>query len=80
MTERKIDPIGNEYYEQLPEGWRLASLDDFHTKGRKKIGMEFLIQWALTRTDYYQVCIVSERLTAQWLNPFILDKRVFIHE
>jgi hypothetical protein len=75
---RLIDKNGWEYYEKIPENYRLATIDDFVTNNRLKIGMEFLIQWALTREDYYQVCIVSERLRSRWLIPFIEENRVFV--
>jgi hypothetical protein len=71
-----IDLNGFEYYDQLPEEYRLADLDDFHINGRKKIGMEFLIKW-VTR-EYYQVCVVSENLKGPVLQSFINDNRVFV--
>lgn len=73
----KTDHNGWKFYDELPEGWRRATLDDFHTDGRKKIGMEFIIQW-ITRNDYYQLCTVSHQLKGSALKPFIEDGRVFI--
>ena len=77
---KKIDAYGWEYYDKLPSTYRLAKLDDFILNGKLRIGMEFLIQWALTTTDFYQVCIVSERLKSKWLIPFIEDNRVFVKD
>ena len=71
-----IDRHGWEYYDRVPSGYREATLDDFHSKGRKRIGMMFLIRWA--DKEYYQVCRVSERLTGAFLKPFIESNRVFI--
>ena len=75
---KKTDHNGWEYYEKLPKGYRLATLDDFHSNGRKKIGMEFLIKWVMR--EYYQVCIVSETLKGVMLKDFIDERRVFIKE
>jgi hypothetical protein len=74
---RKTDHNNWEYYEKLPDGYRRATIDDFHTNGRKKIGMEYLIKWII-RDDYYQVCIVSENLKGENLKPFIEFGRVFV--
>ena len=76
VIEKKIDKYGWEYFDTVPDDFILASMDDFHVKGRKKIGLEFLIRYA--DKEKYQVCIVSERLTAEFLLPFIQAKRVFI--
>ncbi len=80
MEEPKIDKNGWKYYDKMPVGFRKGCLDDFHFHGKKKTGMVFLIQWALTKSDYYQVCVVSENLTSTWLNQFIKDNRVFVYE
>lgn len=68
---------GFEMYDKLPDGYRLAKLDDFLEKGRRKIGMQFLIKWC-TRDDYYQICTVSASLFSKNLIPFIEHDRVFI--
>ncbi|MFZ4523000.1 MAG: hypothetical protein ACOYNC_14920 [Bacteroidales bacterium] len=73
----KTDKNGFEYYDILPEGFHLGCLDDFHENGTRKLGMEFLIKWAL-RDDYYQICYVKESLTGAYLLPFIQDQRVFV--
>lgn len=72
-----VDRFGWEYYDRLPEGFRLATIDDFHSNGRRLTGMLFLIRWA-DREDYYQVCRVSGNLTRELITPFINDNRVFI--
>lgn len=73
----KIDQNGFEYFDKLPEGYRLATMADFHVNGRKKIGMEYLIQWA-RRSEYYEIRRITEKLTGEWLSPFIQCNRVFI--
>jgi len=72
----KIDHNGWRYYDKLPVGFRLASIDDFIENGKVKMDMEFLIKWA--SAEYYQVCKVSENLTSVFLIPIIEDKRVFV--
>ena len=71
-----IDKFGWEYYDKVPDNFTEGNIDDFHLEGRRKLGMAFLIKWA--DKEYYQICIVSERLTAKFLLPFIQAKRVFI--
>ena len=72
-----ITNSGFEMYDKLPEGYRLANLDDFLEKGRRKIGMEFLIQW-VSNPKLYQICHVSVNLTSTFINQFIANDRVFI--
>ena len=71
-----IDSNGFEFYDRLPQEYRLAGLDDFHINGRKKIGMEFLIKWV--SQEYYQVCVVSANLKSAFLLPLIEDQKVFV--
>ncbi|MEI7980930.1 MAG: hypothetical protein WCI71_04715 [Bacteroidota bacterium] len=73
----KIDPNGWEYYNKLPVGFRLATLDDFTLGGKRKTGMQFLIKWCI-RDDYYQICTVGPSLFSKNLIPFIEDGRVFV--
>jgi len=72
----KTDENGFLYYDKLPDGYRLATINDFHFQGKKKLGMAFLIKWE-TKENYYEVCKVSEKLTGNWLVPFIKAGRVF---
>lgn len=74
----KIDRNGWGYYDKLPDGYRVATIEDFIDGVKVKLGMDFLIKWI--RGDYYQICKVSETLTSKFLIPFIEDKRVFVHE
>jgi len=75
-VEKKIDRFGWEYYDQVPEDFKQACLDDFHHMGRLLIGQEFIIKYA--DTQKFQVCYISERLTGRFLLPFIQANRVFI--
>ena len=56
----KTDQYGWGYHDKLPDGYRLATINDFILNGRLNLRMEFLILWV--RKEYYQVCIVSENL------------------
>ena len=75
--EFKINRSGFEYYSELPENFRLASIDDFIVKGKRRIGLIFLIQW-VENASFYQVCYVSMNLTRAFLDPFLADNRVFV--
>lgn len=68
---------GFEMYDKLPDGYRLAKLEDFLEKGKRKYGMEFLIQW-VSNPRLYQICTVTKNLTSAFLNEFIVDERVYI--
>ena len=72
-----INQHGFEYYDKLPDGFRLAKLDDFLEKGKRKIGMKFLIQWS-SNEDVYQICEVKMSLTSAILNPFFEYDQVFV--
>lgn len=74
----KTDINGFNYYDKLPDGYRPAKIDDFHFNGRKKLGMEFLIQGV--NKEKYFVYYLMERHTGSWLNVFISINRVFIKE
>ena len=69
------DEIGT-FYEGLPEEFKLATIDDFHEQGKKKIGMIFLVRWV--EETRYSVWEVDENLTGEKIIPFIREKRVFV--
>ena len=73
----KTDANQLPYYDKLPDGFRVAKIDDFHENGRKKIGMEFLIK-RIIQDNFYEAYTVNENLTGTWLKQFIDDKRVFV--
>ena len=66
-------------YDNLPEGYRLATIDDFITKGKRNIGLKFLIQW-VDNAFFYQICEVSMNLTSAILKPHLESKRVFVKD
>ena len=76
-TEKmKIDRFGWKYYEELPEGFRLATMEDFHVKGKKKTGMEYLIK--RSNQDHYEVHHIMEYTRSQSLKPFLDHEMVFV--
>ncbi len=74
--EVKTDRNGWKYYEQLPEGYRLATMNDFHVRGKKKVGMEYLIQRACQ--PYFEIHYLREETLAIVLQPFINHNMVFV--
>lgn len=67
-----------EFYETLPEGYRLAKAKDFHSKGKAKLGMKYLVLGEFWKV--YQCYTVTERLTGKRLMEFLKDERVFVEE
>ena len=72
-------PSGFLGYDNLPEGYRLATIDDFIIKGKRNIGLKFLIQW-VDNAFFYQICEVSMNLTSAILKPHLESKRVFVKD
>jgi hypothetical protein len=74
----KTDRFGWEYHDKLPDGFRLATMDDFHIRGKKKVGMLYLIQ----RGDqqHFEVHHITENSKAINLKPFLDHQMVFVPE
>jgi len=72
----KTDKFGWLYYDHLPDGFRLATMADFHLNGRKNVGMEYLIQ----RGDqqYFEIHVVRESTRSINLKPFLDHQMVFV--
>lgn len=77
ILDVKTTKDGFKHYDKLPADFRLATIEDFTTDGKRNIGMEFLIKWR-TKEDFYQICIVSIGLFSKFIQPFIDDDRVFV--
>ena len=75
----KKNQSGFAYFSELPENFRLATIDDFITKGKRNIGLKFLIQW-VDNAFFYQICEVSMNLTSAILKPHLESKRVFVKD
>ena len=75
IPEPKKDEIGL-FYDSLPKEFRLASIDDFHNHGKKRIGMTYIVQW----NDQVRFSIreVNESLTGKKIIPFIKANKVFV--
>jgi hypothetical protein len=71
-----IDENGFNYLDKLPEGFVAATIDDFHVKGKKNIGMFYMVRGALSLVYYPRE--VNENLTAERLQPFIKAGSVFV--
>lgn len=72
----KIDKYGWEYYDKLPDGFRLATMDDFHIQGKKKIGLQYLIKRATQ--EHYEVHYIKEDTRSIRLKPFLDHEMVFV--
>jgi hypothetical protein len=75
-TGVKIDNNGWKYYDQLREDYRLATLEDFHVKGKKKVGMEYLIRRA--DQDHFEIHYVTEETQSINLKPFFDWDMIFV--
>jgi hypothetical protein len=78
QQEIKTDQFGWKYYESLPSGYRLATLDDFHVKGNKKVGMEYLIQRA--NKPHFEIHHIRLQTRSSTIQPFIDHEMVFVRE
>ena len=72
----KTDRNGWKYYERLPSGYRLGVMEDFHTRGKKKVGMEYLIQRA--DQPHFEIHQVIPDTRAVNLKPFFDWDMIFV--
>jgi len=76
IPEIIVTQSGFEYYDKLPDGFHLATMDDFHVKGKKKTGMQYLIK--RSNQDHYEVHHIREYTRSQSLKPFLDHEMVFV--
>jgi len=72
----KIDRNGWKYYDRLPDGYRIGAIDDFHVKGKKRVGMEYLIQRA--DQQYFEIHYIIAETQAVRLKPFFDWDMIFV--
>ena len=72
----KTDRNGWKYYDRLPEGYRIGVMEDFHIKGKKKVGMEYLIQRA--DQPHFEIHYVIEQTRSIRLKPFFDWNMIFV--
>jgi hypothetical protein len=73
----KIDDLTDRpYFEKMPEGFRRATFDDFHVKGKKKIDMLYLIHGF--HSDFFFPYLVNEELTGVTIKPWMDVGRVYV--
>lgn len=77
MENIKTDKNGFKYFDQLPSGWRTATVDDFYNRnGLFMIGKAYLVQSYYTGIfETYRTITISG---FNRLKPWIEDGRVFI--
>ena len=75
-AEVKTDKYGWKFFDRLPDGFRLATLDDFHVKGNKKVGMEYLIQRA--DQPHFEIHYIRKETMSISLKPFLDHEMVFV--
>ena len=67
----KTDKI-RDFNDSLPQGFKLAIIDDFHTHEKVNVGMIYLVLW--NNDIRYSVRKVNDDLTGKKINPFIRAK------
>ena len=71
-----IDKFGFEYYDKLPDGFRIGTMDDFHVNGNKNVGMKYLIRrWD---QQYYEIHYVTEETRSINLIPFFDCDMIYV--
>lgn len=72
MTESGFPKV----YESLPPGFVAATLDDFHFKGKVRVGMLFLLQQF--ESSGFEEYRVRSSLRGEEIVQFIQLKRIFV--
>ncbi|MBE0663772.1 MAG: hypothetical protein IH597_15055 [Bacteroidales bacterium] len=76
LSEPETLNIEPETLNQLPPGFRLATLSDFHFQGRPKAGMKFILKQSNNET--YEEYKVRPTLTTEEIKPFIDTGRCWV--
>ncbi|MEI7983323.1 MAG: hypothetical protein WCI71_16860 [Bacteroidota bacterium] len=74
--EVKTDCNGWKFYDRLPDGYRLGKMEDLHIRGRKKVGMKYLIKRG--GQEHYEIHHITENTRSINLKPFLDHEMVFI--
>lgn len=75
--ELEKNKLGMEYYESLPDKYRLAEADDFYAEsGKLIVGKPFLVHSYYD--DKYQAYRTSDSFTINKIKPWLDDERVFV--
>jgi len=72
----KIDQFGWKYYDSLPVDYRLGVMEDFHIKGMKRVGMEYLIQRG--NQQHFEIHHLTEFTQAINLRPYFDWNMIYV--
>jgi len=75
-TEVKTDRNGWKYFDRLPDGYRIGTMEDFHVRGKKRVGMQYLIQRA--DKQHFEIHYIIEETRAINLVPFFDWDMIFV--
>jgi hypothetical protein len=78
-TEVKIktDEYGFNYLEELPEESRIATIDDFHISGLKKVSMQYFLE--SIKPNKYYIKMMTEHTTGLFLKKYIDRGQVWVN-
>lgn len=65
-------------FTELPEGYRLATLDDFHNGGQLRLGRPFILY--ARQLCQFEMYTVKDTLRASSIKPYIEQQRCYVHD